>query len=348
MHFSDRWIRDEINVYAEGSTGVDILDRHKNLFAPGNCSRSEDTFSNGEGAFFANIDGPVRAIRSYLGANSGPLTQRDHFCYEGRHGVRTILRVHAITGVMDFYDYSPDASGMSYYNDLNIDGVLVDGMPMEVVSPGALVWEMITGPQGTLIYSHVVEVDIPNFYYTSYYLDNMDTFVTQCTGDDWAYGSSGIWIDQLIPNTDPLLGAHYNFSALRSTFVQGPDQNVTLAQQRYDQVVQPLMATVLEPSGIAGPPTVKAVVLHQNYPNPFNPKTTISFDLPAAHAVNLAIYAVDGSKVITLWNDHVPAGPHAVEWNGLDAQGKPQASGVYFYRLEAGDFVDMKRMILVR
>jgi hypothetical protein len=70
-HFSDRWISDELTVTADASTGVDILDRHKSLFSPGVCSRSEDTFSGGEGAFIANKAGPVRAIRSYLGANSG-------------------------------------------------------------------------------------------------------------------------------------------------------------------------------------------------------------------------------------------------------------------------------------
>jgi hypothetical protein len=118
-HFSDRWIRDELEVTTAGSTGIDILDRHKNMFGPGVCQRTEDTFSNGEGAFFANISGPVRSIRSYMGANSGPLTQRDHLFYEGRQDITTFLRVHAIPGVMDLYDYSPGAIGMIYHNDLN-------------------------------------------------------------------------------------------------------------------------------------------------------------------------------------------------------------------------------------
>ena len=58
---------------AGGASGADILDRHKNLFAPGNCGRSEDTFAAAEGAFIVNKSGPVRAIRCYVGANSGPL-----------------------------------------------------------------------------------------------------------------------------------------------------------------------------------------------------------------------------------------------------------------------------------
>jgi len=97
-------------------------------FGPNICGRSEDTFSAGEGAFFTNKDGPVRAIRSYLGANSGPFTQRDHIFYEQRQDITTFLRVHEIPGVMDLYDYSPAASGMYYYNDWNTEGLLVDGV----------------------------------------------------------------------------------------------------------------------------------------------------------------------------------------------------------------------------
>ena len=87
---------DSIKITAPGASGVDILDRHKNLFAPGNCGRSEDTFDDAEGAFIVNKDGPVRAIRSYIGANSGPNTQREHIFYEQREDIRTFLRVHAI------------------------------------------------------------------------------------------------------------------------------------------------------------------------------------------------------------------------------------------------------------
>jgi hypothetical protein len=75
-HFADRWIDDALRITASGASGADILDRHKNLFAPGVCGRSEKTFSDGPGAMIANKSGPVRAIRSYLGANSGTYTQR--------------------------------------------------------------------------------------------------------------------------------------------------------------------------------------------------------------------------------------------------------------------------------
>ena len=58
-HFGDRWQSDELEITAPGASGVDILDRHKNLFAPSNCGRSEDTFDDAEGAFVVNKVGPV-------------------------------------------------------------------------------------------------------------------------------------------------------------------------------------------------------------------------------------------------------------------------------------------------
>jgi hypothetical protein len=232
-HFSDRWIRDELELTAAGASGVDILDRHKNLFGPGVCNRTEETFSSGEGAFFANISGPVRSIRSYLGANSGPLTQRDHFFYAGRQDIVTSLRVHAIPGVMDLYDYSPAATGMSYHNDLNPSGVIVDGVP-DTLAPGAIRWELVTGGQGSLIVAHAVETDIPAFAYTSYYSDDVTPGVTQCTGDAFEYATSGLWIDQAIPNTHP--GGTYNIlRATRVVYYEAPGQTVADAELRFEQ-----------------------------------------------------------------------------------------------------------------
>ncbi|MFQ5590140.1 MAG: hypothetical protein ACE5HE_03155 [Phycisphaerae bacterium] len=222
-HFSDRWIRDDLNVFADDSTGVDILDRHTNLFAPDTCERSEDTFSAGEGAFLANKDGPIRAIRSYLGANSGPLTQRDHFFYDQRHDIVTALRVHQIPGMMDLYDYSPAAAGMTYYNDLNTTGVLIDGLADTLV-PGGIVWEMATGAQGSLVVTHLLETDIGGFVYTSYYQDDDEPLLTPCTGDPFRYATSGTWVNTVtgIPNTDPLVGPFNTLSARRIVYCCGP------------------------------------------------------------------------------------------------------------------------------
>ncbi len=83
--------------------------------------------------------------------------------------------------------------------------------------------------------------------------------------------------------------------------------------------------------------------LFQNYPNPFNPVTVISWQLAASRQVNLSIYNILGQKVATLLSEKQNAGKHSIEW---DASG--YSSGVYFYRLQAGDFVQTKRMLLIK
>ncbi len=242
-HFSDRWISDEIRVTAGSATGIDILDRHKNLFWPGNCVRSEDTFSNAEGAFIANKSGPVRALRSYIGANSGPLTRREHVFYERREDIRTFLRVHSIPSVMDFFDYSSDASGMTYYNDLNTSGVAVDGNP-DGVALGAIEWEMVTGTQGSLVMSASISTDITPFAYTSYYIDDTTPDVTQCTGDAFAYGSSGLYVSQEVPCTDPRLGCTDYLDSTRTIYYREPGLTGAAAQALSDQAHTPLVYNV--------------------------------------------------------------------------------------------------------
>jgi hypothetical protein len=87
----------------------------------------------------------------------------------------------------------------------------------------------------------------------------------------------------------------------------------------------------------------KEFVLHQNRPNPFNPITGISFSLPMASEVTLEIYNINGQKVATAAQDYFEAGTHTVEWDGTN-----YASGVYLYKITAGDFTDTKKMLLLK
>jgi hypothetical protein len=238
-HFSDRWIRDETRVFAGGATGDDVLDRHKSMFALGICNRTENTFSLGGGGFFANLDGPVRGVRSYLGANSGTFTQRDHYFYAARFDVVTFLRVHAIAGLADVYDYTPEAIGMRYHNDLNLAGVTIDGMA-DVVEPGAIRWEMVTGPQGTLYVVHLVETDIEPYVYTSVYEDNLIPRHVQCTGDGFELGTSGPFRGTAIPNTDPRQSPTYRLTWRRINYTEAPGGSVEQAAVRDDRARTPL------------------------------------------------------------------------------------------------------------
>jgi len=92
----------------------------------------------------------------------------------------------------------------------------------------------------------------------------------------------------------------------------------------------------------------KTYGLGQNHPNPFNAETRIRYELPRPSHVVLEVFDVLGHKVRTLMNSFLPSGTYEQVWDGRGDDGSPVASGVYFYRLKAGDFVDMKKMLLLR
>jgi hypothetical protein len=92
----------------------------------------------------------------------------------------------------------------------------------------------------------------------------------------------------------------------------------------------------------------KAIALNQNYPNPFNPSTQIRYALPAQSFVSLTVYNAVGQEVARLADEVQEAGYHEVRWNGTNGSGMPVSTGIYFYRMRAGNFVDTKKMILVK
>ena len=83
--------------------------------------------------------------------------------------------------------------------------------------------------------------------------------------------------------------------------------------------------------------------LDQNYPNPFNPATTISFSLPSKSFVSLKVFDVLGREVSTLVSEELSVGTYSWSWN---AEGL--ASGIYFYRLQAGTFSETKKLVLIK
>ena len=91
-----------------------------------------------------------------------------------------------------------------------------------------------------------------------------------------------------------------------------------------------------------------AYALHQNYPNPFNPVTTIKYDLPENSQVRIAIYDMLGRKVRTLVSGFENAGFKAVQWQGKNDFGRSVGAGVYIYQIQAGDFLQTRKMILLK
>ncbi|HDS74581.1 MAG TPA: T9SS type A sorting domain-containing protein [Firmicutes bacterium] len=122
-------------------------------------------------------------------------------------------------------------------------------------------------------------------------------------------------------------------------------------------------AELLRISGLTGAPEVVSVMLNntpamiaeplsfqlrQNAPNPFNPSTTIAFTVPEAAPVTLSIYDANGRLVRTLLKGEREAGFHEIVWDGLDNSGRAVASGMYLYRLTAGDNTAARKLLLVR
>jgi len=88
--------------------------------------------------------------------------------------------------------------------------------------------------------------------------------------------------------------------------------------------------------------------LYQNYPNPFNPLTTLRYDLPKDEFVIITVYDMLGNVINNLVNKNQNSGHKSVIWNATNNQGQPISAGVYFYRIEAGDFRQTKKMILLK
>jgi hypothetical protein len=106
-------------------------------------------------------------------------------------------------------------------------------------------------------------------------------------------------------------------------------------------------ATIGSPTGTAGT-VVYRNRLFQNVPNPFNPSTTVRFELRAPSHVTLSVYDVAGRLVRRLVNEDKTGGVHTVAWDGISDGGTRVSSGIYFYKLETVDFVQTRKMLLLK
>ena len=102
---------------------------------------------------------------------------------------------------------------------------------------------------------------------------------------------------------------------------------------------EPIAVTIAQP---------KQFELAQNFPNPFNPTTSIRYQLPQAATVRLSVFNLLGQEVVTLVNEKQNAGYYTLQWDGRNQSGQTVASGIYLYRIEAGEFRVTKRMVLLK
>jgi len=114
------------------------------------------------------------------------------------------------------------------------------------------------------------------------------------------------------------------------------------------QAVDIVMITDPENAGIDNDVLPYKFALHQNYPNPFNPVTTLRYDLPEDAMANITIYDMMGRQVSTLVNRKQTAGYKSVQWNATNSAGSPVSAGIYLYMIQAGEFRQTKKMVLLK
>ena len=204
--YGDRWLNNGLAITESGSTGANILER-THYYVTDTCGRSEDTFDGGadnpgERAFVVNISGPVRAIRSYVGANSYKYTVNTDIFYPYREDTVTELRGHAgLPGYGSADDFVTGTTGLTYSDPVN-SNIPIDGTPDAVNpisfttgSPAPASWQMVSGAQGSLVTVRSINTDISGLNASTVYQDSNPASPPQCTGDGAAWGENGANLD---------------------------------------------------------------------------------------------------------------------------------------------------------
>jgi hypothetical protein len=163
--------------------------------------------------------------------------------------------------------------------------------------------------------------------------DNGGNWFFQGTHDDR-------WVDEEINSLKSLHGSDFEAVDI-SSWMNRPGFDINSG------AVPPESGNLVAPLSDHNVP--QNFILHQNYPNPFNPKTVISYKLSVISEVSLKIFDILGREITTLVNGIQSAGEHTVLWDGNNSKGQSAGSGIYSYRLTAGNgFVETKKMVLLK
>ena len=186
-------------------------------------------------------------------------------------------------------------------------------------------WESSYDVDSDLTYKLTVTLDYPGNVYTQDYLNIADSS-TSISAYEYAVFMTNLNLT--------LWTLNY--------IVESSDEEFTVISQAGEFVLNNTLLSI--DSGII--PEVFA--LHQNYPNPFNPVTSLRYDLPEDGFVNITIYDMMGRIVRSLVNSKQAAGYHSIKWNATNNKNEPVSAGLYLYTIQAGEFSQTKKMILLK
>jgi hypothetical protein len=224
---------------------------------------------------------------------------------------------------------------------LNNSYVTVNGQPDDsIVNKGTNApeekWIVFSGDQGAFV--NILGIPalgtVQEFYYRDDSgSDNYGNHGFFVSGDDIEgpapLGLKSYFPGSITPGEERQLGAELAVT-----------MEVSATAQTYDEItgVKQILAGA----------TPNSFELEQNYPNPFNPETEITYYLPEQQRTLLVVYNLIGQEVRTLVDRNQVRGSYTVSWDGTDSFGRPVPSGVYIYRLQAGSYIESKKMMLVK
>ncbi|MEM1324884.1 MAG: T9SS type A sorting domain-containing protein [Bacteroidota bacterium] len=196
-------------ITADTASGINILDRQQyfnSASSSASCNRSETGFSWKSGTIIANINGPIRGIRSTMGAQSGIFMQLELIFTRCRTENRFFYRIHPSIGYYEVRDFNTSAIGMMFYDDQNPNGVLIDGEDDELETTDLAEWSLTVGEPGAIAETYQYKTNIQlgteqqfedetvEGYTGMYHSDMGDDEPRTCTGDGASYGANGFFI----------------------------------------------------------------------------------------------------------------------------------------------------------
>jgi hypothetical protein len=253
------------------------------------------------------------------------------------------------------YSAHPDINGI-----YTISGILEGNYQISLNCPGYLStpdeyhtmintnltgagFDFFLNRQHCLIDGHIQDVSLPlgddyfvfggtDIYPNGYHVTS--NFVDRATGNWSLYLCDGTWT--LFP---PDIPGYDKPDSVILIIGESPDDNRTVNFVYSITSYSPQEQEIVLP---------QQFFLNQNHPNPFNAGTSIGFELPARSEVNITVYNILGQPVAVVADGIFPAGSHTVEWNGKSENGTELSSGIYFYRMSAGQNVFVKKMVVLK